>query len=236
MRKLKKKKNCSPRLEAHGEVLLEVELGGRTSQQHREAQLEPQFVPHVLEALPGQHGQLQRGDSNQQHVAPAPGALSARGVDQVLHHGQGLRGYVVSQGRRGGQGHHGLGVLLNQQVAADHHAVKVRMSGENKRTSLSCVVAGGDAFSQQLDGFAFPNALEDPKKTVGDGALICVSGDSGDYAALTSPATCGPSSQRRHHSAEWGWPRPTAGSCCSPAGRSRATRWGTAPPAGRQLV
>lgn len=112
-----------PHPEATGEISVQVELRRRTSQQHCEAQLESQLVPHVLQSFSGQHRQLQRGDTDQQHVAAALGALSARGVDQVLHHGQGLWSYVVPQGRGRGESHHGLSVLLNQQVAADHHAV-----------------------------------------------------------------------------------------------------------------
>lgn len=112
-----------PHPEATDKISVQVELRRRTSQQHCKAQLQSQLVPHVLQSFSGQHCQLQRGDTDQQHVAVALGALSAWSVYQVLHHGQGLWSYVVSQGRGRGESHHGLSVLLNQQVAADHHAV-----------------------------------------------------------------------------------------------------------------
>lgn len=113
------------------EVSGQVEFRRWTSQQYCEAQLQSQLVPHIFQSLSGQHRQLQRGYTYQQHVATALGALSTRSVYQVLHHGQGLRGYVIPQGRGRGQGHHGLCVLLNQQVAANHHAVQVGMSGSD---------------------------------------------------------------------------------------------------------
>lgn len=51
---------------------------------------------------------------------------------------------------------------------------------------------------------------------------------------LTFREECEPSSQRHHHSAGWGWPHPTAGSCCSSSGQSRSTHWEIAPSAGKK--
>lgn len=65
---------------------------------------------------------------------------------------------------------------------------------------------------------------------VGAGAMIM--NNIGALTKRTFPTECEPSSQRRRHNAGWGWPRPTAGSCCSPEGQSTPT---PAAPAGRKL-
>lgn len=141
-------------------------------------------------------------------MTTAPGALSAWGIDQVLYHGEGLWGYVVSQGRGRSQRHHGLGVLLNQQVAADHHAVQVWMPA----MAIKRICVGA------LVHLCARDAIMNKGSSV---------------STLTFPAGCEPSSQRHRHNAGWGWPRPTAGSCCSPAGQSTPT---PAPPAGREII
>lgn len=113
-------------LEPCDEVFGHSELGGRVPQEDLKAILQPQLVPDFLQPLLGQHGQLHRRHPNDQHVATAILVLSWT-CDEVIHDAECFRCAVVPQRSHGGEGHQSLGILLDEQVAADHHAVQPRV-------------------------------------------------------------------------------------------------------------
>ena len=100
-----------------------AEFRGGVPQDHLEAVLEPQLVAHLLQPLLGQHRQLHGGHPEDEHVS-APAAVLPRAAEEVIHDAEGLRCAVVAQGCHGGQSHQRLRVLLDEEVAANHHAMQ----------------------------------------------------------------------------------------------------------------
>lgn len=113
---------------AHLELLQEVfpqrERGGRVAQDHLKLVLEAQFVSDVREPLLGDQTQRWGGHAQEHHVTMVAGAPLGR-AEQALDDLQRLHGSVLLQVRLACRHHQGHGVVLDQDVGADHGAVQL---------------------------------------------------------------------------------------------------------------